>query len=96
MAGESTALEFVIGPHGTPITLDSLPARPVRRWVALRKAELVAAVHGGLLSAEQACAMYEIEREEFASWQNAVESLGVKGLFLKNVDLMKKFNRRYS
>lgn len=94
MPGESVRPDFVIGPQGAPITLSSLPAMPVRRWVALRKAEVVAAVEGGLLSTEQACAMYEIELAEFESWRTAIENLGVKGLFLKNVDLMKRLERR--
>ena len=96
MSAESVRPQFVIGPQGTPITLGSLPARPVKRWVALRKAEVVAAVHGGLLSAEQACVMYEIELEEFKSWQTAIESLGVRGLFLKNSEVVKKATRRSS
>ena len=94
MSAEISRPQFVIGPQGTPITLGSLPAMPVRRWVALRKAELVAAVHGGLLSAEQACAMYDIEPEEFESWQTAIERLGVRGLFLKNSEVVKKATRR--
>jgi len=95
MAMEHSPPAFVIGPQGTPITLNSLPAVPVRRWVALRKAEIVAAVHGGLLSTEQACAMYGIDPEELETWRTAIGSLGVKGLFRKNVDLVKKFNARF-
>jgi len=96
MDGSSSQPEFVIGPQGTPITLSSLPSRPVGRWVPMRKAEVVAAVRGGLLSTEQACAMYDIGPEEFEAWQTAIGSLGLKGLHLKNVDLLKKFNRRFS
>jgi hypothetical protein len=88
--------EFVIGPQGTPITLGTLPAPPVGRWVALRKAEVVAAVHGGLLSTEQACAMYGLAPQELESWQAAIESLGVRGLFIKNADTLRKVKRRSS
>ena len=40
----------VIGPLGEPLTLDSLPSPATTRWVVRRKAEVVAAVSGGLLS----------------------------------------------
>jgi hypothetical protein len=45
----------VIGPLGEPLTLDSLPAPSTSRWVVRRKAEVVAAVNGGLLSVDEAC-----------------------------------------
>ena len=38
----------VIGPLGEPLTLESLPAPSTTRWVVRRKAEVVAAVAGGL------------------------------------------------
>src|SRR3546814_2422930 len=48
----------VIGPLGEPLTLDSLPPRDTTRWVVRRKAEVVAAVSGGLLSVDEACERY--------------------------------------
>ena len=45
----------VIGPLGEPLTLDSLPSPTTTRWVVRRKAEVVAAVAGGLLSVDEAC-----------------------------------------
>src|ERR1700741_3075749 len=39
----------VIGPLGEPLTLDTLPPPETTRWVVRRKAEVVAAVNGGLL-----------------------------------------------
>ena len=41
---------YVIGPLGTPLTMADLPPRNTKRWIIHRKAELVAAVRGGLLS----------------------------------------------
>ena len=38
----------VIGPLGEPLTIESLPPANTRRWVVRRKAEVVAAVNGGL------------------------------------------------
>ena len=70
----------VIGPTGDTLTLDKLPPPNTKRWVIRRKAEVVAAVRGGLLTLEEACARYSLSEEEFGSWQKMIESHGVKGL----------------
>ena len=44
----------VIGPLGEPLTLESLPPPNTTRWVVRRKAEVVAAVNGGLQFARDA------------------------------------------
>ena len=71
---------MVIGPLGEPLTIDSLPGRQTTRWVARRKAEVVAAVNGGLLSIEDVCEFYSLTLEEFVSWQRAVDRSGMQGL----------------
>lgn len=70
----------VIGPLGEPLALEDLPAPDTTRWVARRKAEVVAAVNGGLLTIAEACARYQLTLEEFASWQRAVDRDGLAGL----------------
>jgi hypothetical protein len=45
----------VIGPLGEPLTLETLPPPSTTRWVVRRKAEVVAAVNGGLLSVDEVC-----------------------------------------
>ena len=70
----------VMGPDGTPLTLDDLPAPGTTRWVIRRKAEVVAAVRGGLLDIEDACARYGLTAEEFDSWRAAIEKHGLPGL----------------
>nr|WP_294168283.1 DUF1153 domain-containing protein [uncultured Sphingomonas sp.] len=70
----------VIGPLGEPLTLDSLPPPGTTRWVVRRKAEVVAAVAGGLLTVDEACGRYSLSLEEFASWQRAVDRSGMPGL----------------
>ena len=42
----------VIGPLGESLTLDTLPPPSTTRWVVRRKAEVVAAVNGGLLTVD--------------------------------------------
>ena len=63
-----------------PPTLAKLPPQSTSRWVPRRKAEVVAAVDGGLLTIEEACERYELTLEEFASWQRGVERSGMQGL----------------
>lgn len=70
----------VIGPEGTPLTLADLPKPTTVRWVIRRKAEVVAAVRGGLLTLESACERYGLSAEEFMSWQRSIESYGIAGL----------------
>jgi len=70
----------IIGPDGTPLTLNNLPSPKTKRWVPRRKAEVVAAVRGGLLSLDDACARYALTFEEFMSWQSALEQYGLEGL----------------
>ena len=70
----------VIGPLGEPLTLDTLPPPETTRWVVRRKAEVVAAVRGGLLSLEEACARYTLTVEEFLSWQYSIDQHGLAGL----------------
>ena len=70
----------VIGPEGTPLTIADLPRPDTIRWVIRRKAEVVAAVRGGLLTLESACERYGLSTEEFMSWQRAIEAHGILGL----------------
>jgi hypothetical protein len=62
------------------MTRDTLPAVGTMRWVARRKAEVVAAVRGGLLTVDEVCQRYNLTMEEFAGWQHGVERAGLKGL----------------
>ena len=57
------------GPMAVRSRLRILPPPTTKRWVIRRKAEVVAAVRGGLLSLEEACARYTLTVEEFLSWQ---------------------------
>jgi hypothetical protein len=72
--------EVVVGPDGRPITLSDLPTPGIKRWVTRRKAEVVAAVQGGLLSADDACDRYSLTKEEYQGWELLYQRHGVKGL----------------
>ena len=71
---------YVIGPTGAPLTLADLPPPNTGRWVIRRKAEVVAAVRGGLLSLEDALARYGLTSEEFLAWQRSIDKHGLAGL----------------
>ena len=71
---------YVIGPTGAALTLSDLPPANTQRWVIRRKAEVVAAVHGGLLSLDEACERYCLTNEEFLGWQKSIEEHGLAGL----------------
>jgi hypothetical protein len=84
----------VIGPLGEPLTLDSLPPPSTTRWVVRRKAEVVAAVNGGLLSVDDVCNRYSLTLEEFAGWQRAVDRSGMPGLRVTRIQHYKSLYER--
>ncbi len=71
---------FVIGPLGEKITIETLPPADTKHWVVRRKAEVLAAVNGGLLGAYEACVRYQLTIEELAEWQRAIDRAGLPGL----------------
>ncbi|GIX14264.1 MAG: hypothetical protein KatS3mg118_2223 [Paracoccaceae bacterium] len=79
---------FVTGPDGEIITRADLPPPDTKRWVARRKAAVVAAVNGGLISAEEACERYSLSLEELESWRQAVARHGTRAL---RVTALQKF-----
>ncbi len=70
----------IIGPLGEPLTLENLPAVNTARWTPRRKAEVVAAVAGRLLSVGEACERYSLTAEEFEDWQRRIDHAGLRGL----------------
>src|SRR5215204_4316045 len=70
-------VDHVMGPQG-PLTVADLPTPDTRRWTIRRKAEVVAAVCGGLMSLEEACRRYALNQQEFLSWQYCIDYYGLK------------------
>ncbi len=68
----------VIGPKGS--LLANLPPADTKRWSAQRKADVIAAVHRGLLTMAQACHRYAISHEEFMEWERHYKAQGIAGL----------------
>jgi hypothetical protein len=64
---------------GSILTLADLPP-PDTRWVASRKAVVVAAVEHGLLRRDEAITRYDLTEEEFDTWVQAVARYGRNAL----------------
>ncbi|HEX3535360.1 MAG TPA: DUF1153 domain-containing protein [Stellaceae bacterium] len=64
-----------------------LPPPDTKRWVARRKASVVAAVCSGALSVQEACRRYRLSLEELLAWQRAVERHGIPGLRVTRLQL---------
>jgi hypothetical protein len=70
----------VVGPDGQVLTLSSLPKTNTTRWVTSRKAQVIAAIKGGLLTLEEASARYQLTLDELSDWQTSLEQHGARGL----------------
>ena len=72
--------DSVVGPDGALLTREDLPSPDTRRWVARRKAAVVAAVTGGMLTPEEACERWDLSEEELEGWCDATARHGVNAL----------------
>lgn len=68
---------------GSILSQADLP-KPDMRWSARRKAVVVAAVKGGLVSKADAMARYDMSEEEFNAWEEAFARNGTNALKVKN------------
>ncbi len=72
------------------MSMADLPPVDTKRWVASRKAAVVAAVDQGLLGEEAACARYGLTGEELASWRLALDEHGVGALRTTRLQLYRQ------
>jgi transposase-like protein len=79
-------VSYVIAPDGEKMTRADLPPPEVRRWVPRRKARVVAAVEGGLITREEACERYALSDEELESWTSRLTQHGLKGLCVTRIN----------
>ena len=86
----------VVGPLGERLTLKDLPSGRHLRWVARRKAQVVTAIDGGLLTASEACARYNLSLEELRAWQSIYGEEGVPGLRQREVQAHRAERKRKS
>jgi transposase-like protein len=57
-----------------------LPPSNSKRWVARRKAAVLAALRSGAITMDEACRRYALSEEELLDWQRAFETHGLPGL----------------
>ena len=57
-----------------------LPPADTNRWVARRKAAVLAALRSGAITMEEACRRYALSEEELLAWERAFEAHGLSGL----------------
>ncbi|SEH20057.1 Protein of unknown function [Sphingopyxis sp. YR583] len=75
VAGEKS----IIGPLGR-LTRADLPSSNTTHWTSRRKAELMAAIDGGLIGLAEALEEYRLTSEELAAWRETVGRAGIPGL----------------
>ncbi len=80
MTATKKTKDFVMGPSGEVLRLADLPSPTVRRWVPRRKAEVVCAVRGGLLTRDVAMKMYSLSPVEYAEWETHYTTDGLPAL----------------
>ena len=83
---DTTGTEELSRSRVVPPVLE-LPPADTKRWVARRKASVVAAVCSGTLSVQEACRRYRLSLEELLAWQRAVERHGIPGLRVTRLQL---------
>jgi Protein of unknown function (DUF1153) len=66
-------------PESLPVS-DDLPPPDTRRWVARRKAAVVAAVRDGRITLKEALQRYQLTEEDYRSWERAFAAHGLPGL----------------
>lgn len=72
--------KVVVGPAARFLTLADLPDPKTKRWVPRRKAEVIHAVRGGLLSRSSAMKKYSLTPAEWAEWETHYDEHGMAGL----------------
>ena len=92
---DTQSVRWALGPLGERLTLDRLPPAGTRRWVIRRKAEVVYAVKGDLLTREEAVRRYDISDDEFEAWRHSVERHGLRGLRITRFQQYRDRERRF-
>ena len=86
--------QFRLGRHIPRHHLADLPAPGTKRWVIRRKAIIVAAVRGGLLTLAEACTRYALTVDELLAWEYSIDRHGLAGL--RTTHIQKYAGRRRS
>ena len=71
----STAPLDFVGPHGERITLSQLPPAGLKRCSVREKLLVVAAVRYGMLTFAEACTRYDLDLDEYLTWQRSFDEV---------------------
>jgi hypothetical protein len=80
------SIDHSAGPNVSPDACDfimaglRLPPAGAKRWWPHRKAAVVAAVRGRILTLDEACEQYALSVEEYLTWQHGIDLFGLAGL----------------
>jgi hypothetical protein len=72
----SPSTTHVTGPHVELFSIAALPEPGTSRWGLARKAGVVAAVEGGLITKAEALARYDMSIDEYLSWRTLTIARG--------------------
>jgi hypothetical protein len=92
--GQWPQAKFIMRSDRTVFTVGDLPATDMKRWTMRRKAEVVEAVHGGLITTKDVCSRYALTTDEFLSWQIAIERFGTCGLNARRAQSNRRADRK--
>ncbi|MEX2520461.1 MAG: DUF1153 domain-containing protein [Paracoccaceae bacterium] len=74
---------------------EDLPPPGTQRWVASRKAAVVAAVDAGAVSAEEVCTRYELSPEELEEWRRSLLKHGPAALLVTKLKYFRNNQRTH-
>ena len=72
--------KVAVGLRGNVIAPYDLPPAHGARWTPQRKADLIAAILGGVITLDEAKARYALTTEELSEWRRGLAAAGVSGL----------------
>jgi hypothetical protein len=80
MGGASTPFGVSDESGAGGVVIGELPPPDTIRWVARRKAAVIAAVRDGRIDLSDALSRYQISAEEYRSWERTFDQRGLRGL----------------
>ncbi|MFZ2887121.1 MAG: DUF1153 domain-containing protein [Minisyncoccia bacterium] len=70
----------LVGPKKEVITPADIPPASTKRWTPYRKAVVVVAIRGGLISMPEAQQRFDLPSDELLGWANLYTAHGLPGL----------------
>lgn len=84
---------YITGRMGDCLTEDDLPPAGNKHWNGYQKAQVVAAIEGGLISQYEARCRYALSMEEYLTWKVILQQFGVEGLHATKAQAVRNATR---